>query len=30
MTINEDKLNGDLEKKIDEAEMEAQIEESNT
>ena len=30
MTVNEDKLNDDLEKKIDEAEMEAQIEESNT
>jgi len=30
MTINEDMLNDDLEKKIDEAEMEAQIEESNT
>jgi len=30
MTINEDNLKDDLEKKIDEAEMEAQIEESNT
>ena len=30
MTINEDNLSDDLEKKIDEAEMEEQIEESNT
>jgi cell division protein FtsL len=30
MTINEDNLKDDLEKKIDEAEMEAHIEESNT
>ncbi len=30
MTINEDDLNDDLKKKIDEAEMEAQIKESNT
>ena len=30
MTINENNLSDDLEKKIDEAEMEEQIEESNT